>query len=78
MKSTVINTCKELTAYSDFPPNKCLPNYMHNTDLLQYFRDYAQHFDLLKYIRFNTRVVDVRRAEDFEDTGRWIVEARDM
>ena len=30
MKSTVINTSKEMTAYSDFPPPPEAANYMHN------------------------------------------------
>lgn len=31
MYSTVINSSKEMSAYSDFPPPKELPNYMHNS-----------------------------------------------
>ena len=31
MKSTVINTSKEMSAISDFPPPAHFPNYMHNT-----------------------------------------------
>lgn len=31
MKSTVINTSKEMTAYSDFPPRPEDANYMHNS-----------------------------------------------
>lgn len=30
MRSTVINTSKEMTAYSDYPPPADDPNYMHN------------------------------------------------
>ena len=33
MKSTVINTSKEMTAYSDFPPAPDTPNFMHNTQM---------------------------------------------
>ena len=31
MKSTVINTSKEVSSFSDYPPPKEAPNYMHNT-----------------------------------------------
>lgn len=31
MKSTVINTSKEVSSFSDFPPKKENSNYMHHT-----------------------------------------------
>lgn len=51
-RSLVTNTSKEMTCFSDFPMPDHYPNYVHNTLLLQYYRQYAQHFDLLKHIRF--------------------------
>jgi len=33
MRSTVINTSKEMTAYSDFPPPREAANYMHNSEV---------------------------------------------
>uniref|UniRef100_A0A0K0D5K3 Flavin-containing monooxygenase n=1 Tax=Angiostrongylus cantonensis TaxID=6313 RepID=A0A0K0D5K3_ANGCA len=60
MRTTVINTSKEMTAYrratfywkpkvlktpifsSDFPPPNDAANFMHNTELLQYFHSYAK------------------------------------
>lgn len=56
MRSTIINTSKELLAYSDFPPSDKYANYMHNSRLLEYFVEYAKHHNLLKYIRFRHRV----------------------
>ncbi|KAH7713148.1 Protein FMO-1 [Aphelenchoides avenae] len=77
MKSTIINTSKEMTAYSDFPPPADFANFMHNTQLLKYFEMYAEHNDLHRYIRFRHTVTNVRRADDYEDTGRWVVEYND-
>ncbi|VDL76771.1 unnamed protein product [Nippostrongylus brasiliensis] len=77
MKSTVINSSKEMTAYSDFPPSPELANYMHNRKLLQYFQDYAQHFKLHQYIRFNHKVINVKKSVDHSDSGRWLVEYED-
>ncbi|KAH7696180.1 CRE-FMO-1 protein, partial [Aphelenchoides avenae] len=74
MKSNIINTSKEMTAYSDFPPPADFANFMHNTQLLKYFEMYADHYDLRRYIRFRHTVTNVRRADDYEDTGRWVVE----
>jgi len=73
MKSTVINTSKEMTAFSDFPPPPEFANFMHNTKLHEYFCQYADHFNLKKYIKFKHFVRNVERAEDFDKTGRWKV-----
>lgn len=73
MKSTVINTSKEFMAFSDYPPSKEFPNFMHNTKLLQYFRSYAKHFDAVKYVRFRKRVTRVQPADDYEQTGCWMI-----
>lgn len=77
MKSTVINTSKEMTAFSDFPPPSNFANYMHNTQLLKYFQMYAKHHNLSPYIRLNNTVQKVRRASDYKDTGNWEVEFTD-
>lgn len=74
MKSTVINTSKEMMAYSDFPPSKEFPNFMHNTQVMQYFKQYAERFGLFPYIRFNTLVKAVTRTDDYEETGRWHID----
>lgn len=78
MKSTIINSSKEMMAYSDFPPDSSYPNYMHNRDVLSYLRSYANNFDLLKRIRFNTQIISVQRANDYEATGKWEVTSKDL
>ena len=70
-KSTVINTSKEMMSYSDFPPPKEFPIYMHNTKVMEYFIMYAEKFDLLKYIKFNTVISSVKKSSDHEVTGKW-------
>lgn len=37
MKSTIINSSKEMSAFSDFPPPDDYPNYMHNTKMVSFF-----------------------------------------
>ena len=56
MKSTVINSSKEMMCYSDFPIPAEYPNFMHNKLVLQYLHLYAEHFNLYPYIRFDTEV----------------------
>lgn len=75
MKTTVINTSKEMTAYSDFPPPSDYANFMHNTQMNNYLRLYADRFDLRRHIRFNTLVTNVERASNFDSTGGWMVES---
>lgn len=77
MKSTVINTSKEMTAYSDFPPPAEFGNFMHNRQLHKYFKLYANHHDLVKHIKFEHNVNLVERAPDYETTGKWIVHYTD-
>uniref|UniRef100_A0A452J7F0 Flavin-containing monooxygenase n=1 Tax=Gopherus agassizii TaxID=38772 RepID=A0A452J7F0_9SAUR len=72
-KSVIINTSKEMMCFSDFPIPDEFPNYMHNSKIMEYFRMYADHFDLLKYIRFKTTVVSVTKRPDFSSTGQWDV-----
>uniref|UniRef100_A0A8C8SG70 Flavin-containing monooxygenase n=1 Tax=Pelusios castaneus TaxID=367368 RepID=A0A8C8SG70_9SAUR len=72
-KSVIINTSKEMMCFSDFPIPAEFPNFMHNSKIMEYFRMYTEHFDLLKYIRFKTSVVSVTKRPDFPTTGQWEV-----
>jgi hypothetical protein len=56
MKSTVINTSKEMMCYSDFPIPDHFAIYMHNTKVDEYFHMYADKFGLIKHINFLTEV----------------------
>lgn len=73
MKSTIINTSKEMTAYSDFPPPAEEPNFMHNRAMLKYLRSYAKHFKLLDHVKLRHEVISIERTHDFPETGRWVV-----
>ncbi|XP_023220657.1 dimethylaniline monooxygenase [N-oxide-forming] 5-like, partial [Centruroides sculpturatus] len=70
-KSTIINTSKEITAFSDFPPPKEFPNYMHNTLMFKYLQLYAKEFELIPHIKFQHRVKDITQADDYGTTGKW-------
>ncbi|XP_074492059.1 dimethylaniline monooxygenase [N-oxide-forming] 2-like [Sebastes fasciatus] len=70
-RSLVVNTSKEMMCFSDFPMPADYPNYMHHSQLLQYFRLYADHFDLLRYINFQTTVRSVTQRPDFPLSGQW-------
>ncbi|XP_078499088.1 dimethylaniline monooxygenase [N-oxide-forming] 2-like [Lissotriton helveticus] len=70
-RSVVMNTSKEMSCYSDFPMPDHFPNFLHNSKFLEYYRLYAEHFGLMKYINFKTRVCSVRKRPDFAATGQW-------
>lgn len=86
MKSTVINTSKEMTAYrylfiklnfyenfSDFPPPEHFANFMHNRKMLEYLESYAKHFGIEKLIRYGHSVQNIQRSENYKNNGKWIV-----
>ncbi|KAM4574149.1 flavin-containing monooxygenase 5-like [Fundulus diaphanus] len=73
-KSVIINSSKEMMAFSDFPPLAEFPNNMHNSEILLYLRLYAQTFKLLQHIILQTTVISVRQRTDFDATGQWDVE----
>ncbi|CAJ0604335.1 unnamed protein product [Cylicocyclus nassatus] len=77
MKSTVINTSKEMTAYSDFPPEPTMANFMHNSEMYRYLNNYADHYDLKKHIKFDHKVLDIERSNDYKETGQWTVTFED-
>ncbi|XP_044054169.1 flavin-containing monooxygenase 5-like isoform X2 [Siniperca chuatsi] len=72
--SVIINTSKEMMCFSDFPIPAHFPNFMHNSLIMDYFRMYADHFQLTKHIRFNTKVLQVKQRSDFSHSGQWDVE----
>uniref|UniRef100_A0A3B4FI44 Flavin-containing monooxygenase n=1 Tax=Pundamilia nyererei TaxID=303518 RepID=A0A3B4FI44_9CICH len=73
-KSVIINSSKEMMSFSDFPPPADLSNNMHHSEVLLHLRLYAQTFNLLPHIRFQTTVISVRQTTNFEVPGQWEVE----
>lgn len=55
-ETTHIISSKHLSQYSDFPMPDHYPDYPSHREVLDYFRAYAQEFDLDRFIRFNTEV----------------------
>lgn len=68
-QSLHIDTSKWRLAFEDFPVPDEWPDFPHHSQLLQYFRDYVDHFGLRDRITFNTAVTDCERMDD----GRWKV-----
>lgn len=72
-ETTHIISSKRWSEFEDFPMPQEYSDYPSHVQLLKYFSSYVAHFDLEKYIRFNTSVLKVHHQED----DSWIVEFED-
>lgn len=68
-ETTHIISSRRLSSFDDYPMPADYPDFPSHAQVLDYFRSYARHFDLLPFVRPNTRVEQVVRGED----GRWVV-----
>lgn len=59
---------KSTTEFSEFPMPAGVATYPHHSEMRQYFRDYAHHFDLHRHYEFSTRVLRVE-----PDGDGWLV-----
>jgi len=48
---------KRMTEFSEFPMRDSVAFYPHHSELRQYFRDFAEHFNLKNHYEFATRVI---------------------
>jgi dimethylaniline monooxygenase (N-oxide forming) len=63
-RSLRINTSRTMTEFSDFPLPPGAGDYPGHDEMAKYFAAYAEHFDLLRSIRFRT---EVKSAEPIGD-----------
>lgn len=59
--STHLISSKSTTAFADFPMPDDWPAYPHRVQIERYFKDFAKHFDLYPFIRFNDGIVKLAR-----------------
>ncbi|KAK6941249.1 Flavin monooxygenase-like [Dillenia turbinata] len=53
--------------FSDYPwPERDNMNFPSHLEILEYLHSYANHFDVMKLIHFNTKVVEIRLVRDRE------------
>lgn len=46
--------------YPDFPFKDSLPTFPHHTDVLDYIKQYTDHYDLHKFIHYNFEATNVK------------------
>lgn len=61
---------RDMTAFADVPFSPAVGVYPTRTEMLHYLQRFAAHFELQRYIRFNTQVVSVTPAS----SGGWMIE----
>ena len=72
-KSTVCNLSKQMMSFSDFPIPMDFPNYMPSHVYQKYLEMYVEKFNLLEKITFNCRIMELKPASDYEQSGKWQV-----
>ena len=63
-ESAHLISSRHMTEFAEFPMAKNGAPYPHHSELRQYFRDYAAHFNLYSHYRFNTKVTAVEPDGD--------------
>ncbi len=64
---------KTLSAFPDYPMPSDYPDYPSRKQILNYLKDYAQHFNLYQNIKFDTAVKSLNQNSD----STWAVEFTD-
>lgn len=60
-RSTKLQTCRRGFEFSDYHwSERDSPSFPSHVEVLEYLHGYAEHFDLLKFVKFNSRVVEIR------------------
>lgn len=60
IETTKLQTPRPLYQFSDFPwPSSVMDPFPTQHQVFDYIQSYAKHFDLIKHIRFNTKVVGI-------------------
>ena len=60
LQITKLQTPKPLFQFSDFPwPSSVVDDFPSHSQVLDYIQSYARHFDLLRHIKFNSKVLSV-------------------
>ncbi|KAJ8309007.1 hypothetical protein KUTeg_013881, partial [Tegillarca granosa] len=69
----ITNTSREMMRYSDFnfPPHAAV--FPRHKEVHDYLIAYANHFDVTKHVKLNTKVIDIQKSENHLQNGKWKV-----
>jgi len=63
------STSRTMSGFSDFPMDKSLPHWFTIQDYIDYLSSYKTHFNLEKYIQYNSNVIKC----EYQPNAEWIV-----
>ncbi|KAK6151672.1 hypothetical protein DH2020_014307 [Rehmannia glutinosa] len=73
IETTRLQSSKDYFQFSDFPwPSSVEDMFPHNTKVLEYIQSYARYFELLNYIKFNSKVTSIEYVgQSVEEMQCW-------
>ncbi|CAA0819949.1 Probable flavin-containing monooxygenase 1 [Striga hermonthica] len=71
IESTRLQVPKQSFEFSDFPWPSSADTFPHNTQLQHYLHSYARDFQLLQYIKFDSKVMSIDYEGPVEDIQHW-------
>ncbi|XP_050218863.1 probable flavin-containing monooxygenase 1 [Mercurialis annua] len=76
--STKLQTPRCDFEFSDYPwPERDNENFPTHKEILEYLNNYATYFDVLKFVKFNSRVVAIKYVGDRRETAQIDVKPAD-
>ncbi|RIB15565.1 flavin monooxygenase-like protein [Gigaspora rosea] len=77
-KGVLTNTSKEMSTFSDFPIPAEWPSYLNQTYVEKYIDMYAENFNLLPHIKFNTTVLKISILPDKRWKVKYIIQNKNQ
>ena len=71
--TTTFNSSRYRSAFTDFPFDDSVGDYPTWQDFYKYLNDYADHFDIRKKYKLNSRIEDISR-----EGGKWRITIKDV
>lgn len=72
------NLPKEIMGFPDYPFQPGGNSFIHHSEVLQYLRNYAKHYELYKFIQFNSRVREIKPMNIENDKLIWSVKVHHL
>lgn len=77
MRTTILNTSKELSAFSDYPPPAHLPNFMKHDRYMAYIQSYVENFHVLAHLNLQHEVIRCEPEYDADlNEFKWSIDVR--
>ncbi|KAB7507516.1 Flavin-containing monooxygenase FMO GS-OX-like 1 [Armadillidium nasatum] len=77
-KNLLTNLPKEVMAFPDFPFKEGEKSFIHHTEVLQYLKDYADHFKLIPWIKFRHRIELVEPVDPNNRYTKWRITVKNL